>query len=69
MLPAQRSSLFSYLSGFSLVAVVSGLQAWVRQEIVDDDPWDAETLHPSSSTLSLEESILEEPTAEESIFQ
>jgi hypothetical protein len=67
MLPAQRSSLSSYVRWFRLSAVVSGFQAWVRQEIVDDDPWDAEALYPSSSTLPLKESNLEEPNSEESI--
>jgi hypothetical protein len=47
MLPVQRSrssSLLSLgLSSFS--SVISGIQAWVRREIVDDDPWDRETLY------------------------
>jgi hypothetical protein len=78
MLPAQRSNLSSYLRWFNLSAAVSGFQAWVRQEIVDDDPWDVETLHPSSSILPLGESDLsesdlsephlEEPNPKESIF-
>ena len=68
MLPAQRSSLSSYLKWFNLSAIVSGFQAWVRQEVVDDDPWDAETLDTSSSTSPLEESDLEEPNPERSIF-
>lgn len=68
MLPAQQSSLSSYLKWFNLSAIVSGFQAWVRQEVVDDDPWDAETLYPSSSTSPLEESDLEEPNPERSIF-
>jgi cytoskeletal protein RodZ len=68
MLPAQRSSLSSYVRWFRLAAVVSGFQAWIRQEIVDDDPWDAKTLSPSSSTLPLKESDREEPNSEESIF-
>ena len=67
MLPAQRSNLSLYLRGFSLSAIVSSFQAWVRQEIVDDDPWDIETLHPSSS-MPLEESALEDPSSEESSF-
>ncbi|NJR38864.1 MAG: hypothetical protein HC781_08525 [Leptolyngbyaceae cyanobacterium CSU_1_4] len=44
---------------------MSGFQAWVRQEIVDDDPWDSETLHPVSS-LSLESQSLEKPVLKES---
>jgi hypothetical protein len=67
MLPAQRSNLSSYLRGFSLLAVVSSVRAWVRREIVDDDPWDIETLHPPSS-MPLEKSALKDPSSEESIF-
>lgn len=67
MLPAQRSNLSSRLRWLSLLAMVSSFQAWVRQEIVDDDPWDVETLYPSSFTLPLEEFDLEEPNSEESI--
>jgi heme/copper-type cytochrome/quinol oxidase subunit 1 len=46
MLPAQRSA--SSLRWSFIAAVVSHVQTWIRQEIVDDDPWDVETLHPSS---------------------
>ena len=67
MLPAQLSNLSSYLKGFSLLAVVSSVRAWVRQEIVDDDPWDIETLQPSSS-IPLEESAPQDPSSEKSIF-
>jgi hypothetical protein len=55
MLPAQRSRLSSYLRWFNFSAVVSSLQGWIRREIVDDDPWDVETLHPSSSIAPLKE--------------
>jgi hypothetical protein len=49
MLPAQRSRSISSLGWFNFSAIVSHIQAWVRQEIVDDDPWDVETLHPTSA--------------------
>jgi hypothetical protein len=48
MLPAQRSTSVSSLRWFNIPAIVAHVQAWIRQEIVDDDPWDVETLHPES---------------------
>jgi hypothetical protein len=50
MLPAQRSPSVSSLRWLNLSAIVAHVQAWIRQEIVDDDPWDVETLHPESPT-------------------
>jgi hypothetical protein len=47
MLPAQRSRSDSSLRWFNFSAIVSSVQAWIRQEIVDDDPWDVETLEPN----------------------
>jgi hypothetical protein len=64
MLPAQRSSLSAYLRGFNLSTIGSSFRAWIRHEIVDDDPWDTETLHPLSS-ISSEKSVLEETDLEE----
>lgn len=42
MLPANQSE-----SGFTDVvgALVDRFQDWVREEIVDDDPWDQESLY------------------------
>jgi len=65
MLLAYYLNLSSRLRRLSLSAMVSSFQAWIRQEIVDDDPWDVETLHPSSFTLPVKEFNLEKTNSEE----
>lgn len=52
MLPADHRSESGFFS--RLGAMFNWADKWVRQEIVDDDPWDQETLFPDSQT-SLEE--------------
>jgi hypothetical protein len=45
MIPAQRSSVSAW-RWFGFSAIVAGVQAWVRSELVADDPWDDVTLYP-----------------------
>jgi hypothetical protein len=63
MLPVQRSKSVSSLRWLNFSAIVSQIQVWIRQEIVDDDPWDVETLHPTSALPPHEK-----PTSERSRF-
>ncbi|NJO79655.1 MAG: hypothetical protein HC827_14855 [Cyanobacteria bacterium RM1_2_2] len=42
MLPTDRYKATSWFESF-----LRNMQMWVRQEIVDDDPWDVETLFPN----------------------
>lgn len=53
MLPAERSQ-----SDWSLLLnlLIAKVHEWIRQEIVDDDPWDQDTLFPN-----LQESTLKQP--------
>jgi hypothetical protein len=63
MLPVQRSRSASLVS-FGLLAlssVVSNVQAWVKREIVDDDPWDRETLYPQAALEDVQRPPIEVP--------
>jgi hypothetical protein len=45
MLPADQSRS-GFISFFN--ELIYKAKNWIRQEIVDDDPWDTETLYPDS---------------------
>jgi hypothetical protein len=68
MLPAQRSRSSSLVSFglFALSSVVSNVQAWVKREIVDDDPWDRETLYPQASLEDRHQQPIEVPVYQDS---
>jgi hypothetical protein len=42
-------------------SVVSNVQSWVKREIVDDDPWDRETLYPQATLGDAQRSPIEVP--------
>jgi hypothetical protein len=48
MLPVQPSQSAPGLRGLNFFAFVPHIRAWIRQELVDDDPWDVETLYPDA---------------------
>lgn len=57
MLPADQSQP-GFVSFFN--TLICKAKNWIRQEIVDDDPWDVDTLYPDSQdaeTQSRSESI------------
>lgn len=53
MLPANHRSQSGVLS--LLHSMLQRMQKWVRQEIVDDDPWDKESLFSDSQASTPEQ--------------
>jgi hypothetical protein len=70
MLPAQRSRSSSLVSFglFALSSVVSNVQAWVKREIVDDDPWDRETLYPQATLGETHQQPIEVPVYQDEVI-